>query len=79
MNETIYEAGNAALPEGFLALPPLVYADEPMWIPESPEAVAAAFVAEKGRLRLALTSPLAASRPGGRAGFHRLRGGRSPG
>ena len=43
MNETIYEAGNAALPEGFLALPPLVYADEPMWIPESPEAVAAAF------------------------------------
>ena len=33
----------AALPEGFLDLPALVYEDDPMWIPEEPEDVTAAF------------------------------------
>ena len=29
--------GSAGLPDGFAELPPLVYADDPRWIPEDPQ------------------------------------------
>ena len=35
--------GGAGLPEGFVELPPQIYASEPMWIPEDPHAVSHAF------------------------------------
>lgn len=44
----ILEAGNAELPDGFVELPPLVYADDPMWVPENPAVVARAFAPSNG-------------------------------
>ncbi len=38
--------GVAGVPEGFTELPGLVYANEPLWIPEDPESVAAMFSAD---------------------------------
>lgn len=38
--------GRDGLPDGFLELPARVYADDPMWIPEVPEAVARQFSAD---------------------------------
>lgn len=44
MTDVMYKSfGDEGLPEGFLDLAPLVYADEPMWIPESREGIAARF------------------------------------
>ena len=37
------KVGGEGVPEGFLALPGLVYADDPLWIPEDPVAVECAF------------------------------------
>lgn len=44
MNHAIEETvGGEGLPKGFLDLPPLIYADDPLWIPEEPRLVEAAF------------------------------------
>jgi GNAT superfamily N-acetyltransferase len=41
----VLSAGNQALAKGFLELPQIIYADDPIWIPEEPESVQGSFSA----------------------------------
>lgn len=55
---TLHEReGRDGLPPGFVELPPIVYRDDPDWIPEDPQSIAAAFATdnpyfERSRARL---------------------------